>query len=75
MPAKDRTLAKLLVDAPALPSELLKECLADLQARGGDYATLALIAARDVIINRPANRAVALDAILHMAVSKDPDMR
>lgn len=75
MPAKDRSIAQLLVEAPALPPELLKEALDGLLAQGADYATLALVTARDVIMLRPGSRQPALQALLQMAVSADQDVR
>jgi hypothetical protein len=75
LPAKDRSLARLLVDVPALPAELLTELLDGLKAAGGEHATLALITARDIVLMRPANRPEALRSMLEMAVAVDPDIR
>jgi len=75
LPEKDRSLARLLVDVPALPPHLLVEILDQLMAAGGEQATLALIAARDVVLMRPANRPEALRALLEMAVAVDFDVR
>ena len=73
--AKDRTIARILLDAPALPDQLLKDLLQGLLGQGGEHATLALIAARDVVMMRPANRPQALQAMLEAAVMDDREIR
>ena len=39
---KDRTIARLLLDAPALPQPAVAQFLADVAAGGDEWATLAL---------------------------------
>ena len=75
LPAKDRTIARILLDAPALPDQLLVDLLQGLLGQGGEHATLALIAARDVVMLRPANRPQALQAMLEAAVVHDREIR
>ena len=68
-------LPKLLVEVPSLPKEQFVECIASLLQKSGEHATLALITARDVIVNRPGNRPEAMKAILEMAVSQNTELR
>lgn len=75
LPPKDRSLARLLVDVPGLPQEVLASLFEDLQAQGDEHATLALIAARDLVLLRPSIRFQALDTLLAMAVSPESDLR
>lgn len=75
MPPKDRSLARLLLEVPALPNDLLDNLFKDLREQGDEHATLALIIARDVALMRPPNRQQALDAMLSMAVGQDEGLR
>lgn len=75
LPAKDRILARLLVDVPALPNAILENLLRSLVEEDAEHATLSLIAARDVVMLRPANRPQALDSMLGMAVALDEGIR
>ena len=75
LPPKDRSLARLLVDVPALPEEVLTTLFQALQAQGEEHATLALIAARDLVLLRPSIRFPALKTLLEMAVSPDSSLR
>ena len=72
---KDRALARLLLEAPALPEPLVPDLLRSLFLEGGEHATLALIATRDIMAQRPAIRLQALQVILSAAVAQDGDVR
>ena len=75
LPPKDRSLARLLVDVPALPQGVVTTLFEALQEQGGEHATLALIAARDLVLLRPSIRFHALNTLLAMAVSPESDLR
>ena len=75
LPPSDRTIARLLLEAPALPHAGAAAFLADLAASGGEWATLALTAARGVAVARPPDRAMALGVVLAAAVGADADLR
>ncbi|CAL8471131.1 g10673 [Coccomyxa elongata] len=72
---KDRTIARLLLDAPALPQPAVAQFLADVAAGGTEWATLALSAAFDVVMGRPCDRAPVLDMVLSTATAQDEDIR
>lgn len=75
LPPSDRTIARLLLEAPALPQAGVAAFLRDLCASGGEWATLALSAARSVAVARPPNRDMALGFVLAAAVGADADLR
>lgn len=75
MPPKDRKLAKLLLDVPALPKGVLGGVFKALREQGGEHATLALIVARDLALMRPPSRQQALESMLDMAVDPDAELR
>lgn len=56
LPANDKAIAQILLEVPALPSPSVGQFLSEVADLGGDWATLALSSARDIIINRPPNR-------------------
>lgn len=56
LPANDKAIAQILMEVPALPSPSVGHFLSEVADLGGDWATLALSSARDIIINRPPNR-------------------
>jgi len=58
LPANDKAIAQILLEVPALPGPGVGQFLAEVAGMGGDWATLALSSARDIIINRPPNRLV-----------------
>jgi len=60
LPANDKAIAQILLEVPALPGPGVGQFLADVAGMGGEWATLALSSARDIIINRPPNRLVTL---------------
>lgn len=75
LPLSDRTLVRLLAEAPLLPMPSVVQHLQQLCSDGPDWATLALLAARDVILQRPPNRPQVLNWVLEVAVSSDEDAR
>ncbi len=52
LPARRR----VLLEAPSLPMPAVRQFLKDLCGTGPDGATLALLAARDIIDQRPPSR-------------------
>ena len=70
-----RTLSRVLLEAPALPQPAVCEFLADVASGGGDWATLALSAARDVLTQRPPDRAPILALVLAAAAGADAPLR
>lgn len=56
LPSRDKAIAQILLEAPALPSPGVGQFLAEVAGQGGDWATLALSCARDIIMHRPPNR-------------------
>eukprot|EP00887_Chlorella_sp_A99_P000002 scaffold16.g2.t1 len=75
LPPSDRTLARLLAEAPALPMPAVAQHLRQLCAAGPDWSTLALLAARDVILLRPPSRQPMLQLVLAAAAGEDEDAR
>ncbi|KAK9830014.1 hypothetical protein WJX72_009205 [[Myrmecia] bisecta] len=75
LPAGDRTIARILLEAPVLPSPGVPNLLRDLCAGGGDWATLGLTTAQNIIMLRPPNRFAALGVVLDVAVCKQSDAR
>jgi hypothetical protein len=75
VPPSDRTIVSLLTEAPALPEPKVQEFLSSLCAAGGEWATLALIAARDVALTRPPSRQNAVAVALEASISEDVDVR
>ncbi|RMZ56234.1 hypothetical protein APUTEX25_002424 [Auxenochlorella protothecoides] len=75
LPPTDRSLISVLLSAPALPAELLRDTLEGLMQTDLDHATLGLLAARDLILARPPAREVALAAVLAAAHSEDAGVR
>ena len=60
MPANDKAIAQILLEVPALPGPGVGQFLAEVAGMGGEWATLALSSARDIIINRPPNRLITV---------------
>ena len=56
LPASDKAIAQILMEVPMLPSASVGQVLCEVAGLGGQWATLALSSARDIIINRPPNR-------------------
>ncbi len=52
----DRTMARLLLDAPALPQPAVATFLLEVAQQEGDWATLALSCARDLVMHRIPDR-------------------
>lgn len=75
LPPSDRTILSLLAEVPALPMPRIAEFLASMCTAGGEWVTLALIAARDVAVGRPPSREPALRVALEAATSTDSDVR
>jgi symplekin len=75
VPPSDRTIVFLLTAAPALPEPRVQEFLSSLCAAGGEWATLALIASRDVALTRPPSRQNAVNVALEASISRDVDVR
>ena len=55
-PPTDRTMARLLLDAPALPQPAVARFLLEVAQQEGDWATLALSCARDLVMHRIPDR-------------------
>jgi hypothetical protein len=75
LPPSDRSITRLLLDAPLLPSEDTVEFLQELLEQQGDWATLALATARQLIEGQPPLRAGLLQFVLGAAVAEDSDAR
>lgn len=75
LPSSDRSIPQILVDAPELPMHAVHDFLSNLAKKGPEWATVALIAARDVALSRPPSRASALDFVLQSVVDADDDLR
>ena len=71
----DRSVAALLLDAPALPLGAVGGFLEDLLASGGEWATAALVAARVLIEGRPPARGAMLELALAAAAGEDAAVR
>ena len=56
-------MARLLLDAPALPQPAVATFLLDVAQQEGDWATLALSCARDLVMHRIPDRC-APDAVV-----------
>ena len=66
---------RVLLEAPALPQPGVGAFLAALAERGPEWATLALLAARDVLLARPPARQALLQLVLQAAASPTADTR
>ena len=55
-PPTDRTMARLLLDAPALPQPAVARFLLEVAQQEGDWATLTLSCARDLVMHRIPDR-------------------
>ncbi|DBB00785.1 TPA: hypothetical protein ACH3X1_000717 [Trebouxia sp. C0004] len=75
LPANDKAIAQILLEVPALPGPGVGLFLAEVAGMGGEWATLALSSARDIIINRPPNRSEALQVVLDAASGNQADTR
>lgn len=75
LPPNDKTLIQMLVEAPALPMPSTSQFLQDVCLSGPDWATLALLAARDIILHRPPARPDVLSFVLSAAISQNDDIR
>ncbi len=75
VPPSDRTIVSLLTEAPALPEPKIQEFLSSLCSAGGEWATLALIAARDIALTRPPSRQNAVAVALEASISQDVEVR
>ena len=85
MPPNDRTMIVLMNEVPALPGPRIRDFLSSLCSGGvgssqeeqeqGEWATVGLIAARDIAMGRPPCRQVALGVALDAAVSANDDVR
>lgn len=75
MSPDEKLIPRLLIDSPALPHEGVMAFLRDVSSGGGDWATLALSSAYDIIMKRPPDRAPALRLILEAATGPDADIR
>ena len=75
LPPSDRTVVKLLLEAPALPMPAVQQYLHEVAAAGSEWSTLALLAARDVILQRPPSRQPVLQFVLAAAAGEDEDTR
>ncbi|DBA78475.1 TPA: hypothetical protein ACH3X2_007965 [Trebouxia sp. C0005] len=75
LPANDKAIAQILLEVPALPGPGVGQFLAEVAGMGGEWATLALSSARDIIINRPPNRSEALQVVLDAASGDQADTR
>ena len=75
LPPPDRSILTLLTEVPALPMPRVADFLTALCNSGGDWATHALIAARDIAVSRPPSRDHVLKVALEAATSSDSDVR
>lgn len=66
---------RVLLEAPSLPQQALRQFLEQLAAAGPDWCTLALLAARDAILQRPPSRAPLLQLVLDACASPTSDTR
>lgn len=66
---------RVLLEAPALPMPAVQSFLQQAVGRGADWCTLALLAARDVILMRPPSRPPLLQLVLDSCCAAAPDTR
>lgn len=66
---------RVLLEAPALPQPAVRAFLAGLAGAGPEWCTLALLAARDCLLQRPPSRGALLDFVLEACASPTPDTR
>ena len=76
LPPSDRTLITVLLEVPALPMPSTRQFLQDIcSSSGPEWSTLGLLAAKDLILQRPPVRDDVLALTLEASVSKDDDTR
>jgi len=76
LPPSDRTLITVLLEVPALPMPSTRQFLQDIcSSNGPEWSTLGLLAAKDLILQRPPVRDEVLALTLEASVSKDDDTR
>lgn len=71
----EKLISRLLIDSPALPAGGVMAFLRDVCSSGGDWSTLALSSAYDIIMKRPPARLPALQVVLDAATGADADIR
>jgi len=75
LPPSDKSLASLLVEVPAISSEILLHLLERMMDNPNGWDSTALLIARDVILYRPTNRNEILDFALRICVSLKENVR
>lgn len=75
LPGTDKSITRLLEDAPVVPLTPVISFLRDLSVQGPEWATLALTTARQLIEQHPPVRQHALEMVLHAAIDVDADLR
>jgi hypothetical protein len=75
LPPEDRSIAGLLLDAPAVPLAPAGAFLRELLEQGADWATAALVAARVLIEGRPPARGAMLEIVLDATAAEAGDVR
>ena len=72
---KDRALIKLMEEVPMIPPRVTVPILESMLREPNGQDTVALIVARDAILNRPPSRSALLDLVLDAAVSETDALR
>ncbi|KAL4443945.1 hypothetical protein ABPG75_011682 [Micractinium tetrahymenae] len=75
LPPSSRVIARVLLEVPSLPQPAVRQFLEQLAAAGPDWCTLALLAARDAILQRPPSQAALLELVLDACASPTSDTR
>lgn len=75
LPPSDKSLASLLVEIPAVSSEILLSLLERMIDCQNGWDNTALLIARDVILHRPKNRKEVLDLALESCISNNETYR
>ena len=68
-------LFRVLLEAPALPMPAVRQFLQQVADGGPDWCTLALLAARDVILQRPPSREPLVQLVLDSCAAPTSDTR
>ena len=68
-------LCRVLLEAPALPMPAVRQFLQQVAEGGPDWCTLALLAARDVILQRPPSREPLVQLVLDACAAPTSDTR
>jgi len=75
LPPSDKSMVYFLAEVPAISSDIMLPLLKRMIDDPAGWDNIALLVARDVIIDRPKNRNETLDLALQTCVSKNESIR